>query len=173
MRRLGAERADGLLLSWLTPATASAARDEAVADATAAGRAAPRVVLYARAIAEPGALGALVQESARYAGYPNYAANFARIGHGALDATIRGVDHAALASGIDGYVGAVDELVLRAITVDDSADAVRRFIDAVVGSRCVAPRGNPGWGRPWGRPLGGYPARAPRRYHDSGSCPTS
>ena len=30
---------------------------------------------------------------------------------------------------------AVDELVLRAITVDDSAHAVRRFIDAVVGSR--------------------------------------
>lgn len=135
MRRLGAEQADGLLLSWLTPATASAARDEAVADAAAAGRPAPRVVLYARAITEPGALGALEQESARYAGYPNYAANFARVGHGALDATIRGVDHAALASGIEDYVGAVDELVLRAITVDDSADAVRRFIDAVVGSR--------------------------------------
>jgi alkanesulfonate monooxygenase SsuD/methylene tetrahydromethanopterin reductase-like flavin-dependent oxidoreductase (luciferase family) len=135
MRRLGAERADGLLLSWLTPATASAARDEAVADAAAADRAAPRVVLYARAITEPGALEALEQESARYAGYPNYAANFARIGHGALDATIRGVDHAALASGIEDYLGAVDELVLRAITVDDSAHAVRRFIDAVVGSR--------------------------------------
>ena len=135
MRRLGAERADGLLLSWLTPATASAARDEAVADAAAAGGAAPRVVLYARAITEPGALGALEQEAARYAGYPSYAANFARVGHGALDATIRGVDQAALASGIDAYAGTVDELVLRAITVDDSADAVRRFVDAVAACR--------------------------------------
>lgn len=135
MRRLGAERADGLLLSWLTPATASAARDEAVADAAAADRAVSRVVLYARAITEPGALGALEQEAARYAGYRSYAANFARIGHGALDATIRGVDRAALASGIEGYAGSVDELVLRAITVDDSAAAIRRFVDAVAATR--------------------------------------
>jgi alkanesulfonate monooxygenase SsuD/methylene tetrahydromethanopterin reductase-like flavin-dependent oxidoreductase (luciferase family) len=131
MRRLGAERADGLLLSWLTPATASVARDQAITDA--GGRAAPRVVLYVRAAAEPNAMPALEQEAARYAGYPNYAANFARLGHGALDATIRGVDEAPLASGIDAYAGTVDELVLRAITVDDSAAAVVRFIDAAGG----------------------------------------
>ncbi|MGN6271736.1 MAG: LLM class flavin-dependent oxidoreductase [Protaetiibacter sp.] len=135
MRRLGAERADGLLLSWLTPATAAAARDEAVADAATAGREAPRVVLYARAVAEPAAVPALEAEAARYASYPSYAANFSRVGHGALDATIRGVDGAALASGIDAYAGAVDELVLRAITVDDSTAAIRRFVDAVVGTR--------------------------------------
>jgi alkanesulfonate monooxygenase SsuD/methylene tetrahydromethanopterin reductase-like flavin-dependent oxidoreductase (luciferase family) len=134
MRRLGAERADGLLLSWLTPATASAARDRAVADAAAAGRGAPRVVLYVRAAAEPAAMPALGAEAARYAGYPSYAANFARVGHGALDATIPGVDRATLASGIDAYAGTVDELVVRAITVEDSATAIRRFVDAVAAS---------------------------------------
>jgi hypothetical protein len=76
-------------------------------------------------------MSALEQEAARYEGYPNYAANFARLGHGALDATIRGVDGAALASGIEAYAGAVDELVLRAITADDSAAAIRRLVDAV------------------------------------------
>lgn len=133
MRRLGAERADGLLLSWLTPATASAARDEAITDAAAAGREAPRVVLYVRTAVEPAAVAELELEAARYASYPNYAANFARIGHGALDATIRGVDRAALASGIDAYADTVDELVLRAITPDSGADSIRRFIDAVGG----------------------------------------
>src|SRR5690606_28208828 len=66
MRRLGAERADGLVLSWLTPATASAARDEAITDAAAAGREAPRVVLYVRTAVEPAAVAELELEAARY-----------------------------------------------------------------------------------------------------------
>lgn len=138
MRRLGARRAAGLLLSWLTPATAAAARDEALADATASGAPTPRLALYVRTTVDPDAVGALETEAARYAGYPSYAANFARIGHGALEATIRGTDRHALAAGVSGYTGTVDELVLRAITVDDSADAIRRFVDAVVEARALS-----------------------------------
>jgi len=131
MRDLGARRAHGLLLSWLTPATAAAARDEAIAAAREAERSVPRVVLYARAIAEPAALPALEEEAARYASYPSYAANFARLGHGALETTIRGTAPAALRAGIAAYADAVDELVLRAITPDGSVAAVRRLLDAL------------------------------------------
>ncbi|QEO10760.1 LLM class flavin-dependent oxidoreductase [Protaetiibacter larvae] len=131
MRRLGAERAHGLLLSWLTPETAAVARAEATAAAIEQGRrTVPRVVLYARTITEPAARPALETESARYESYPSYAANFARLGHGALAATI-GAEPGSLADGITAYAGAVDELVLRAITGDDSAAAIRRFVDAV------------------------------------------
>ncbi len=131
MRRLGAERFDGLLLSWLTAATAAEARDRALADAAEAGRAAPRVVLYTRTAVDPDAVPRLEAEANRYAGYPNYAANFARLGHGAIDSTIRATDAASLAAGVDAYAGTVDELVLRAITVDDSVGSIRRFIDVV------------------------------------------
>jgi alkanesulfonate monooxygenase SsuD/methylene tetrahydromethanopterin reductase-like flavin-dependent oxidoreductase (luciferase family) len=135
MRRLGVERADGLLLSWLTPATASAAREQALAAAADAARPRPRVVLYARTITEESARPALEAEAARYASYPNYAAHFARIGHGALDATIAGTGPTALAAALADYAAAVDELVLRAITADGSDAAILRFVDAVGAAR--------------------------------------
>ncbi len=131
MRRTAARYADGPLLSWLTPGAASAARDEALVDAEAAGRPAPDVVLYTRTVVSADAVPALEAESARYAGYPNYAAHFARVGHSALDSTIRGTDPHALAAGIRAYDGTVDELVLRAITAEETADAVRAFVAAV------------------------------------------
>lgn len=130
MRRLGAQRADGLLLSWLTPASAAEARDRALADAAEAGVPAPRLVLYTRTAVDADAVPRLERESAQYAGYRNYAAHFARLGHTALDSTIRAADDAALAAGIAAYAGTVDEFVLRAITVDDSVAAIRRVIDA-------------------------------------------
>ena len=130
MRHLGAQRADGLLLSWLTPVAAAAARDAALADAAGAGRPRPRVVLYARTITEEAARPALEVEATRYAGYPSYAANLARVGHSALDATINGSEPGALTAGIRGYAGVIDELVLRAITPDGSDAAILRFIDA-------------------------------------------
>jgi alkanesulfonate monooxygenase SsuD/methylene tetrahydromethanopterin reductase-like flavin-dependent oxidoreductase (luciferase family) len=135
MRALAAERAHGVLLSWLTPATAAAARDELRATAVAVPRTVPRAIVYARTIAEPAALPELERESARYAGLPSYAANLRRVGHSALDATIRGVDEASLAAGIADYADAVDELVLRAITADGSVAAVRRLVDAAAVAR--------------------------------------
>lgn len=140
MRRLGAQQADGLLLSWLTPQSAAAARDQAVADAAAGGASNPRLVLYTRTAVDPDAMPRLERESAQYAGFPNYAANFARLGHSSLDSTIRAADDAALAAGIAAYAGATDELVLRAITVDDSAEAITRLIGAAARARTMTAR---------------------------------
>jgi alkanesulfonate monooxygenase SsuD/methylene tetrahydromethanopterin reductase-like flavin-dependent oxidoreductase (luciferase family) len=130
VRRLGAELADGALLSWLSPATAAEARDEAVAQAAEAGRPRPRIALYARTAVDAAAHAALVDEAERYAAYPSYAANFARIGLGPLDGSILATDSPTLKARIAEYDGTVDELVLRAITLDNSADEVRRIIEA-------------------------------------------
>lgn len=130
MRALAAQRAHGLLLSWLTPETAAQARDDAVRDATAAGRTVPRLVCYIRTTVDPAAHDVLVAEAARYESYPSYAANFRRIGHSALDATIQAHDARSLASAVARYDGIVDELVLRAITVDNSVDEIRTLIAA-------------------------------------------
>lgn len=123
MRRAGAEASDGLLLSWLTPQVAAtqAAQAREIAPAT-------HVALYVRAAADPAALRALEDETARYAGYPAYAANFARLGVAAADAVIRPEE---LRDRIAAYRAAVDEVVLRVITASGTVDDHLRFIDAI------------------------------------------
>ncbi|MEP6481967.1 MAG: LLM class flavin-dependent oxidoreductase [Rhodoglobus sp.] len=126
MRRLGAERANGILLNWLTPATAAQAMADLHRDA--AGRPV-RGVLYARTIVDPGALPALRKEAAGYQGSGSYAANFERLGITALDSTIDGTT--GLPERIGQYTTAVDELVLRVVTTTTTIGDYQRFIEAV------------------------------------------
>ena len=84
-RALAAQVADGILFTWLTPAAAAQAMAQLRRDAE---RRAVEGVLYARTIATPVARPALEAEAARYASYPQYAANFARLGIDPLDTTI-------------------------------------------------------------------------------------
>lgn len=123
MRRLGAAASDGLLLSWLTPAQARAQGEEAHEVAPSA-----HVALYVRAATDAAAAGRLDAETERYAGYPAYAANFARLGIAARDTVIR---PGAVDEGVAAYRAAADEVVLRAITADETLDGYLRFIDAV------------------------------------------
>jgi hypothetical protein len=122
MRRLGAEASHGLLLSWLTPELARVQRDNAHAIAPSAS-----VALYVRAAGEPGAVGRLEEEAARYAAYPAYAANFARLGIQARDTVIRpeSFTHAVAA-----YREAADEVVLRAIVPAETEDDYAGFVQA-------------------------------------------
>lgn len=120
MRELAAHEADAVLLNWLTPDAGAAAREEL--HRQAAGREV-RAVLYARTIVEPAARPPLEEESARYQSFPAYAANFARLGFGALDTTIADAERLAA------YDGHVDELVLRAITPSGSLDELERFVE--------------------------------------------
>ncbi|MGW9630325.1 LLM class flavin-dependent oxidoreductase [Agromyces sp. NPDC055520] len=120
MRRLGAERADGLLFNWLTPQAAVPAMHEM---REAAGERAPRGILYVRTIVEPDARAVLEAEAEAYARVPAYAANFARLGQRAIDATIADADDLAA------YDGAADEIVLRAITPNGSLAELERFVD--------------------------------------------
>lgn len=130
MRALAAEASDGLLLSWLTPDAARAQAAEAHdVDAST------HVALYVRAAADPAAVARLDDETARYAGYPQYAANFARLGIQAADTVIR---PDGLADGIRRYRDAVDELVLRAIVPEETASAYQRFVQAVATAAATA-----------------------------------
>ena len=128
MRRLGAQHADGVLLSWLTAAVAA----EQAEDLRRVGKEAqgekPRIALYARAIVDEVARPVLERESAQYGSYPAYAANFARLSIVPIDTTLppAGGD---LASGVAAYRAAVDELVLRAITPTGSLDDLLAFVD--------------------------------------------
>ena len=126
MRTLAAEKSDGVLLNWLTPATAREQAIEAHSQSVNA-----HVALYVRSAFDPAARDRLHEETARYASYPTYAANFAREGARAEDTVWDGTD-AADAAGAGGaglladYRSAVDEVVLRAITPhDEFEDYVR------------------------------------------------
>ena len=121
MRRLAAERADGVLLNWLTPASAATATADLHRDA--GGRPA-RSILYVRTIASPMDAAALDTECARYSAIPTYAANFERLGIRAIDTTIR--TPADLAA----FRPTVDEVVLRAITTNGSVAELERLVDA-------------------------------------------
>ncbi|MCR2784239.1 MULTISPECIES: LLM class flavin-dependent oxidoreductase [unclassified Microbacterium] len=124
MRRLGATTADGLLLSWLTPAAAAE-------QARAAHAAAPdaHVALYVRTSLHPDADGPLAAETARYGGFPAYAANFARLGFAAEQTVID--SSADLREVVAAYRGGVDEVVLRAIVPAADPAAYREFTEQV------------------------------------------
>ncbi len=120
MRRLAAQVGDGPLLSWLTPQVAERQAGEERDVAASAW-----VALYVRAALEPAALPRLQDETARYAGYPKYAANFARLQLAASDTVLA---PASVVAGLAHYTAAVDEVVLRAITPGDGLADYLRFI---------------------------------------------
>jgi len=123
MRRLAVEESDGVLLSWLTP-------DSGRAQAAEAHRLRPdrHVALYVRTAVDPAAHDRLRAETARYAGFASYAANFARLDIDPDDTVLDAATH-DLAARLSDYRHGVDEVVLRAITVGDGLEDYRRFID--------------------------------------------
>ncbi|WP_417562393.1 LLM class flavin-dependent oxidoreductase [Microbacterium sp.] len=119
MRQLATEVADGMLLNWLPPHVAAA--QSAHAHETAPGA---HVGLYVRTALDDDGMPRLRTETARYARFPKYAANFARLGVDAAD-TVLDPQCTALAD----YRAAVDEVVLRAMVAsDDDVEAYRRFV---------------------------------------------
>jgi alkanesulfonate monooxygenase SsuD/methylene tetrahydromethanopterin reductase-like flavin-dependent oxidoreductase (luciferase family) len=121
MRRTGAERAEGVLLNWVPPTEA-----RTQADALHAISPAAHVAVYVRAAIVPAARERLDTETARYASFPNYAANFERMGVGAADTTIRDVTE--LSDALEAHTAAADEVVLRAVVPDDTVEAYLDFV---------------------------------------------
>ncbi|KRA23966.1 N5,N10-methylene tetrahydromethanopterin reductase [Microbacterium sp. Root61] len=120
MRRLAVDHADGVLLSWLSPAAAAEqARESGDAE----------VALYARTALDPAAVARRDEEAHRYAGYPAYAANFARLALDPLDTLLPLPGDAGIGPGVAAYAAVVDDLVLRAITPADTVEEYLRFIE--------------------------------------------
>jgi alkanesulfonate monooxygenase SsuD/methylene tetrahydromethanopterin reductase-like flavin-dependent oxidoreductase (luciferase family) len=124
MRSLAVSRSDGVLLSWLNPAAAVDQAAEAHATTPSA-----HVALYVRAAFDPAARDRLREETTRYARFPAYAANFARLGVDPHD-TVLDAQVLDLAARLKDYRRGANEIVLRAITVADTLDDYRRFLEA-------------------------------------------
>ncbi len=131
MRHLAAAEADGLLMNWLDPASASAAATEFHRDAEAAGRPDSKLAVYVRVSIGDAAGEKLREEAARYARIPGYQANFARLGITALDAAIAAGSPDELREHLLPYLSAVDEVVARLITANNEREQYLELLDAI------------------------------------------
>jgi alkanesulfonate monooxygenase SsuD/methylene tetrahydromethanopterin reductase-like flavin-dependent oxidoreductase (luciferase family) len=122
MCRLAGEIADGVLFNWLTPEHARRSAELVSAGAAAAGRPRPRLCAYVRVALGAAASGRLQEEADRYAKIPAYAANFERMGVKPVETAIAGESPAAIAAALAKWQGAVDDVVIRAITAKDTVD---------------------------------------------------
>lgn len=125
MREVAVTAGQGPLLSWLTPSIAAAQAAQAHELQPDA-----HVALYVRTALDAAARPTLDVEVARYASYPKYAANFARLGIDAAD-TVLDPDNAGVR--IPQYLDAVDEVVLRAIVTGDGVADYAAFVERAAG----------------------------------------
>jgi len=130
MCRLAGEVADGVLFNWLTPEYARKSGDLVRAGAAAAGRPAPRLFAYVRAALGPAASDRLAEEGDRYAKIPAYGDHFVRMGVKPVDTGITGHTPEAIAAGLRKWQGAVDEVVVRAITAKDTVEETLALLRA-------------------------------------------
>ena len=88
----------------------------------AAKRKVPTTYAYVRlAMGAPG-LARLDDEGGRYAGIPAYAAHFERMGVKPVDTAIAATSAEGIKRALAAWDGAVDEVVLRAITAKDTVE---------------------------------------------------
>jgi alkanesulfonate monooxygenase SsuD/methylene tetrahydromethanopterin reductase-like flavin-dependent oxidoreductase (luciferase family) len=119
---LAGEVADGVLFNWLTPEYARRSAELVRAGARAAGRPAPRLYAYVRVALGAGAAERLADEGGRYDAIPAYHAHFERMGVKPVDTAIAAASPAAIKTALAAWDGAVDEVVLRAITAKDTVE---------------------------------------------------
>ena len=122
MCRLAGEVADGVLLNWLTPEHARRSGDLVREGAAAAKRPTPTIYAYVRLAMGPAAASRLGEEADRYGRIPAYGANFERQGVKPIDTAIAVQTPGAIATALERWRGAVDEVVLRAITANDTLE---------------------------------------------------
>jgi len=130
MCRLAGEIADGVLFNWLTPEYARRSAELVREGAAAAKRKMPTTYAYVRLAMGPAGIARLGDEGGRYAGIPAYAAHFERMGVKPVDTAIAGQTPADIRAGLTKWKGAVDEIVLRAITGQDTVDETLTLVRA-------------------------------------------
>jgi alkanesulfonate monooxygenase SsuD/methylene tetrahydromethanopterin reductase-like flavin-dependent oxidoreductase (luciferase family) len=122
MCRLSGEVADGVLFNWLTPEYARQSAERVREGATAAKRKMPRLCAYVRVALGAAAGGRLEEEGKRYAAISAYGANFDRMGLKPADTAIAADSPEAVKRSLAKWQGAVDEIVIRAITAKDTVE---------------------------------------------------
>jgi alkanesulfonate monooxygenase SsuD/methylene tetrahydromethanopterin reductase-like flavin-dependent oxidoreductase (luciferase family) len=121
MCHLAGEVADGVLFNWLTLEYARRSADLVRAGAAAAKRPMPRLYAYVRVALGPAA-ERMAEEGARYDAIPAYHAHFVRMGVKPVDTAIAAPSADGSKRALEAWDGAVDEVVLRAITVQDTVE---------------------------------------------------
>src|SRR5262249_43623466 len=122
MCRLAGEVADGVLFNWLTPEYARRSAERVREGATAAKHTMPKLCAYVRVALGAAASGRLEEEGKRYAAISAYGANFDRMGLKPVDTAIAADSPEAIKRGLAKWLGAVDEVVIRAITAKDTVE---------------------------------------------------
>ena len=122
MCRLAGEVADGVLFNWLTPEHARLSAEWVRAGAAAAGRQPPKLFAYVRLALGSSACDKLLDEGARYGAIPAYADHFARMGVKPVETAIAAASPEAIPAALGEWQGAVDEIVLRAVTGKDTVE---------------------------------------------------
>ena len=130
MCRLAGEVADGVLFNWLTPEHARLSAEWVRAGATAAGRRPPRLFAYVRVALGADAGARLEEEGARYAAIPAYGAHFVRMGVKPADTAIAALRPDAVPGALARWNGVIDEVVVRAITANDTVEEHRALLRA-------------------------------------------
>jgi alkanesulfonate monooxygenase SsuD/methylene tetrahydromethanopterin reductase-like flavin-dependent oxidoreductase (luciferase family) len=122
MCRLAGEIADGVLFNWLTPEHASRSAEWVRAGAAAARRQPPRLFAYVRVALGPRGIERLDDEAGRYGRIPAYADHFARMGVKPVETAIAAQTPEAIRPALARWQGVVDEIVVRAITGQDTVE---------------------------------------------------
>ena len=122
MCHLAGEVADGVLFNWLTPEYARRSAELVRAGADAAKRPMPRLYAYVRAALGPAAAERLADEGGRYDAIAAYRAHFVRMGVKPADTAIAATSADGIKRALAAWDGAVDEVVLRAITAKDTVE---------------------------------------------------
>lgn len=130
MCQLAGETADGVLFNWLTPEFARRSGEWVRQGAAASGRPAPTLYAYVRGALGADAVTRLASEGARYQSIPAYADHFARMGSGPLETSIQGDTAREIQAGLSAWDGAVDEVVLRSVTANDTLDQTLTLLRA-------------------------------------------
>jgi alkanesulfonate monooxygenase SsuD/methylene tetrahydromethanopterin reductase-like flavin-dependent oxidoreductase (luciferase family) len=130
MCRLAGEVADGVLFNWLTPEYARASAALVREGAAAAGRPVPALYGYVRVAIGDAAGDRLRQEGARYDSVPAYHAHFERMGVKPVDTGIAVATAGDVGAALARWEGALDEVVVRAITANDSLDEHLALVQA-------------------------------------------
>jgi alkanesulfonate monooxygenase SsuD/methylene tetrahydromethanopterin reductase-like flavin-dependent oxidoreductase (luciferase family) len=130
MCRLAGEIADGVLFNWLTPEHAKVSAGWVRAGAAAAGRKAPTLYAYVRLALGAKGCEKLAEEGGRYAAIPAYGAHFDRMGMKPVETCIAAHNPADVTMGLGKWKGVVDEVVLRAITGEDTVEENLKLLHA-------------------------------------------
>jgi alkanesulfonate monooxygenase SsuD/methylene tetrahydromethanopterin reductase-like flavin-dependent oxidoreductase (luciferase family) len=142
MLALAGEIADGVLLDWPAPKYIVDATEIVARGADAIQRPRPWIGGYVfTAVGSPGT-AQLQREAEHYAAIPSYAAHFARMGVGPMEAAARGEDAEGLQRNLAPYDAVLDETVVRAVVAEEATTALG-YLELLLAAAPGAEEGSP------------------------------